>query len=156
MTQHTHRKMLLVRHDEQPWEEWRPGVQSRAWATAATGAQHVRISEQILNPQCEAPMHWHYFEENITVLAGEAEFWVGEDHCRVGPGCTVIVPIQTHHGFRSLGPEPLHIIAAMSWPFNEIHYLRGSAGEAWRIGEAFNGGKRRKVGTVQQGSDHPS
>jgi quercetin dioxygenase-like cupin family protein len=83
-------KMIVIKHEEQPWEEWRPGVVSRAWATAATGAQQVRIAEQIFDPGTEAPIHWHYFEENITILRGQAEFWVDGERRVVGPGTTVV------------------------------------------------------------------
>jgi quercetin dioxygenase-like cupin family protein len=141
--------MIVIRHDEQPWEQWRPGVVSRAWATAATGAQQVRIAEQIFDPGMEAPTHWHYFEENITVLRGQAEFWVDGELRVVEPGTTVVVLATKRHGFRNIGDEPLHILASMSWPINEMIYEEDEPGEAWRAGELLDGGARRKIGTVR-------
>lgn len=141
--------MIVVNHKEQPWEEWRPGVVSRAWATAATGAQQVRIAEQIFDADMEAPIHWHYFEENITVLQGQAEFWVDGERRKVGPDTTVIVLATVRHGFRNISHEPLHILASMSWPINEIIYEDDEPGEAWRAGELVDDGARRKVGSVR-------
>ncbi|MBS1895527.1 MAG: cupin domain-containing protein [Actinobacteria bacterium] len=139
--------MLLISHDNEPWEEWRPGVHSRAWATASNGACQVRIAEQKLEPGCEAPPHWHYFEENITVVAGLAELSVGEETAEVGPGNTVIVPATARHGFRSVGDVPLHVIASMGWPINEINY-ESNPDEIWRAGERVGDGSRRRMGLM--------
>ncbi len=142
--------MILVHHDEQRWEEWRPGVRSRAWATAATGALQMRLAEQVLEPGTGAPTHWHYFEENITVLAGRARLWVGSERCELGPAATVVVPAQHRHGFDSIGEEPLHILAAMSWPINEVLYDGDQGDVALRAGEAVGGGALRRVATVRR------
>jgi quercetin dioxygenase-like cupin family protein len=139
--------MILVSHDEQPWEEWRPGVFSRAWATASSGAQQVRTAEQTLEPGCEAPPHWHYFEENITVIRGRAEMTINDEVAYVDPGHTVIVPSTHVHGFRSVGDERLHIIAAMAWPINEINYVENEH-EIWRAGELVGDGVRRRLTTT--------
>jgi quercetin dioxygenase-like cupin family protein len=143
--------MIVVRHNEQPWEEWRPGVVGRAWASAATGAQQVRVAEQIFQPGTQAPVHWHYFEENITVLQGRGEFQVDGEHQILEPGMTVIVLATRRHGFRNISDEPLHILASMSWPINEIYYEDDESGEFWRVGEKLDGGVRRKVGTISTG-----
>lgn len=141
--------MIIVNHNEQPWEEWRPGVVTRVWATAATGAQQMHVMEQIIEPGTGAPTHWHYFEENITVLSGRGEFWVEGEHCVLEPGATVVILATSRHGFRNVGDGPLHILALMSWPINEIIYEDDEPGEAWRAGEAVHGGTRRKVGTIR-------
>ncbi|MFC5264597.1 cupin domain-containing protein, partial [Kribbella qitaiheensis] len=94
-------------------QEWCPGVRSRAWATAATGARQVRIAEQILEPGNEAPLHWHYVEENITIMAGRGRFTATGETVELGPGHTVIVQSVAMHGFVSVGDEPLHIIVSM-------------------------------------------
>lgn len=136
--------MLVISHDDQPWEEWRPGVQSRAWATASVGAQQVRIAEQTLDAGCEAPLHWHYFEENITVVEGCARVTVGGASVEIGPGHTVIVPSMEVHGFGSVGAERLRVIAAMGWPINEMNYV-SNPNEIWRAGEVVDDGRRRKL-----------
>lgn len=140
--------MIIIDHKELEWEEWRPGVRSRAWATAANGAQHVRIAEQVLDVGMQAPPHWHYFEENITVTTGVARFKIDGVEKELDSGHTVIVPPTTVHGFISVGDEPLHIIASMSWPINEINYVE-DPDAIWRVGERVLDGKRRLVRTAK-------
>jgi quercetin dioxygenase-like cupin family protein len=136
--------MIVVEHEKVEWEEWRPGVRSRAWATASSGARQVRIAEQILEPGNEAPLHWHYFEENITILKGTGRFIVDGDTVELGPGNTVIVPSMAVHGFQSIGDEPLHIIASMGWPINEMNYVEHPEA-VFRAGEAVDSGRRRRL-----------
>lgn len=136
--------MLVVEHEKVAWEQWRPGVRSRAWATAASGARQVRIAEQILDPGMQAPPHWHYFEENITVLAGTARFTVDGESAELGPGHTVIVHSMAVHGFVNIGDEPLHIIASMGWPVNEMNYV-DKPESVFRAGEAVDEGRRRRL-----------
>ncbi len=136
--------MIVVDHEKVEWEEWRPGVRSRAWATASNGARQVRIAEQILEPGNEAPLHWHYFEENITIIAGRGRFTVDEETLELGPGHTVIVPSMAVHGFVSVGDEPLHIIASMGWPINEMNYI-AQPDAVFRVGETVDSGRRRRL-----------
>jgi quercetin dioxygenase-like cupin family protein len=136
--------MIVVDHEKTEWEEWRPGVRSRAWATAASGARQVRIAEQVLDPGKEAPLHWHYFEENITVLRGRGRFTVDGETVELGPGHTVIVPSMAVHGFVSVGEEPLYIIASMGWPINEMNYVDRPE-SVYRAGEVVDSGARRRL-----------
>lgn len=138
--------MILVKHEEQPWDEWRPGVRSRQWASAATGALQLRVAEQVLDPGRQVPQHWHYFEETITILSGRAEFTVDGETAEGGPGTTLIINPLSHHGFRNIADEPLHITASMSWPINEMHYLQEGDEIMWRAGERVGDGRRRKFG----------
>lgn len=140
--------MIIIDHKELEWEEWRPGVRSRAWATAANGAQQVRIAEQMLDVGKQAPPHWHYFEENITVTAGVGRFKIDGVETELDSGHTVIIPPTAVHGFISIGDEPLHIIASMSWPINEINYV-DDEDAIWRVGERVLNGKRRLVRTAK-------
>jgi|SRR5882757_6042700 len=136
--------MLVVDHEQEGWEEWRPGVRSRAWATATSGARQVRIAEQILEPGNHAPLHWHYFEENITILRGKGRFHVDGETRELGPGNTVIVPSMAVHGFVSIGDEDLHIVASMGWPVNEINYV-DDPDAIYRAGEYGDSGRRRRL-----------
>ncbi|MFI5612629.1 cupin domain-containing protein [Amycolatopsis sp. NPDC051903] len=142
--------MLVVEHEKVEWEQWRPGVRSRAWASASTGARQVRIAEQILDVGMAAPPHWHYFEENITVLKGRGRFTVDGETVELGPGHTVIALSMQVHGFVSIGDEPLHIIASMGWPINEMNYL-DKPESVYRAGEAVDGGARRRLVAAEAG-----
>ncbi|GAA3056237.1 hypothetical protein GCM10010464_21260 [Pseudonocardia yunnanensis] len=136
--------MIVTDHEKPEWDEWRPGVRSRAWATAANGARQIRVAEQILEPGNKAPLHWHYFEENITIIGGRGRFTVDGETVELGPGNTVIVPSTAVHGFESIGDEPLHIIAAMGWPINEAYYVDDPYA-VHRAGETLNSGQRRRL-----------
>ena len=115
--------MIVIDHDELEWDEWRPGVRSRALATATNGAKQIRIAEHILEPGNKAPKHWHYLEGDITIITGRGRFTIDGETVELGAANTVIVPSMAVHGFDSIGDEPLHIIAAMAWPINEAYYV---------------------------------
>jgi quercetin dioxygenase-like cupin family protein len=134
--------MIVVDHERMGWDEWRPGVRSRAWATSANGATQIRIAEQILEPGNKAPVHWHYFEENITVIGGRGQFSVDGETVELGPAKTVIVPIMAVHGFESTGEEPLHVIAAMGWPIYDAYYV-DDPNAVYRAGEILGSRQRR-------------
>jgi mannose-6-phosphate isomerase-like protein (cupin superfamily) len=48
--------------------------------------------------------------DSFYVLEGEAEFTVGEELFRAGPGAYVAAPIGTRHGFRNAGPGELRLL----------------------------------------------
>jgi mannose-6-phosphate isomerase-like protein (cupin superfamily) len=48
-------------------------------ASALTGSVQLCVFEQWCEPDCGAPTHLHAVEEVLTVLAGQAEVWVGEE-----------------------------------------------------------------------------
>jgi quercetin dioxygenase-like cupin family protein len=139
--------VLIVPHDNQPWEESSPGVHSRAWAAAASGARQVRIGEQTLEPGCEMPLHWHYCEENITVMSGVARMAVAGELAEVGSGETVIIPSLDVHAVRNAGDNVLRIITAMGWPIDEMNYV-DRPGEIWRAGETVGRHGIRRLGSV--------
>lgn len=47
--------------------------------------------------------------DSFLVLEGEADFLVGEDTRRIGPGCFVAAPPGARHGFSNAGPGPLRM-----------------------------------------------
>jgi mannose-6-phosphate isomerase-like protein (cupin superfamily) len=48
--------------------------------------------------------------DSFYVLAGEAEFIVGDDIVRAGPGSYVAAPIGVRHGFRNAGDGELRMM----------------------------------------------
>lgn len=48
--------------------------------------------------------------DSFYVLAGEAEFRVGEDVFRAGPGSFVAAPAGVVHGFRNAGDSELRLL----------------------------------------------
>jgi len=103
--------------------EWRPGVRTRLIAAASTGSTQLCVFEQWSDPGTGAPDHRHPgVEEAVSVLAGEADFWVEEEHRRVGVGDTVLVPADRRHRFVNVGASELHTLAVFANPSPPVVY----------------------------------
>lgn len=111
--------MKTIARQEQPWEVWREGVQTRMLVSARTGAAELCVFEQQVAPGCGAPTHCHPVEEVLTVLAGEAEVWMQEARVTLSAGQCAIVPARRYHGFRNSGTATLHIHAILASPIFE-------------------------------------
>lgn len=150
-------KMVVVKHDELPWEEWREGVLTRAWSGLSLGSAELTMAEQQMVPGGQSPLHWHYSEEQIVILSGLAEVYCDEELVTLGSGNTVVFPPRSMHGFKNAGGEELHIMAAFSWPFMEIYYRHDPPGVVTREFEAWEGGQARKLGptTVEKAFGGP-
>lgn len=103
--------------------EWRPGVRTRLIAAASTGATQLCLFEQWSDPGTGAPDHRHPgVEEAVTVLAGEAEFWVEEERRHAAVGDTVLVPADRRHRFVNVGTSQLHTLAVFPSPAPPVVY----------------------------------
>ena len=111
--------MKAIAHQDQAWEVWREGVQSRMLVSAQNGAKQLCIFEQQVAPGMGAPTHCHPVEEVLTVLAGEAEVWMDGARVMLSAGGCVIVPARRYHGFRNSGSGTLHIHAILASPIFE-------------------------------------
>jgi mannose-6-phosphate isomerase-like protein (cupin superfamily) len=127
--------MRIVDHAGQEREQWRPGVLTRMRASALTGSVQLCVFEQWCEPDCGAPTHLHAVEEVLTVLAGQAEVWVGEERATLTAGQSVIVPAGHRHGFRNVGETTLHMEAILAKPIFEAAFddLR-ETGRRWLPG----------------------
>lgn len=105
--------------DAIPREEWRPGVTTRMVTSARNGASALCIFEQWVDPGAGAPTHSHPVEEVLTVLAGEAEMWIEDEHVAVTAGQSLLVPAGCKHGFRNSGTATLHVHAVLASPVFE-------------------------------------
>lgn len=114
--------MIIARHDDIPWTEWRPGVRGRVWTSALDGAHSAHTGEQLMAPGTGAPVHWHYYEEHLTFLAGKAEITVDGEMFVVEAPATVVFPPGARHGFTNVGDIDLHLIGAIPWPIHETLY----------------------------------
>jgi mannose-6-phosphate isomerase-like protein (cupin superfamily) len=114
--------MRIIDHERQSREEWRAGVTTRMRVSAVTGAAQLCIFEQWCEPGCGAPTHLHAVEEVLTVLEGQAEFWIENEREAVSAGQSVIVPAGRHHGFRNTGVATLHVQSTLAAPIFEGSY----------------------------------
>ena|SRR5262245_38369238 len=108
--------MQIVDHKRQPREEWRDGVLTRMHASAVIGAVQLCIFEQWCEPGKGAPTHLHGVEEILTVLEGDAEFWVEDERSVLTAEQSIIVPAGRKHGFRNTGNQTLHVRATLAAP----------------------------------------
>ena len=111
--------MTIVDANSRPLEQWRVGVQTRMLVSAQTGATQLCLFEQWVSPGHGAPTHCHPVEEVLTVQAGEAEMWLGDDRMIVRAGQSLIVPASVMHGFRNSAATTLHIHAVLASPIFE-------------------------------------
>lgn len=115
---------MHVRADEDcDVEVWRDGVETRMYASAATGARQLTVFEQWCAPGHGAPSHVHVVEELLRIVAGEADVWVGDEHAHVVAGASILIPAGARHGFRNTGDNTLQVLAILAEPIFEARYL---------------------------------
>jgi quercetin dioxygenase-like cupin family protein len=114
--------MRVIDFPNQPDEEWRAGVMTRMRTSAINGAAQLCIFEQWCAADCGAPTHVHAVEEVLTVLAGEADIWVEDEHAAVLPGQTVVIPAGCRHGFKNTATSILHVQATLAAPIFEATF----------------------------------
>lgn len=119
--------MKAIVHKDQAIEEWREGVRTRRSVAASDGTTGLCIFEQWVDPGTGAPTHIHSVEEVLTVISGEADVWVEQDHATVGPAASVIVPAGARHGFRNIGSSILHVQAVLASAEFEARYNSADA-----------------------------
>ena len=90
--------------------------------SALAGSAQLCVFEQWCDPGCGAPTHLHAVEEVLTLLAGCAEIWVGEECATVIAGQSVIVPAGHRHGFCNNGEVVLHLEATLAAPMFEAAF----------------------------------
>ena len=114
--------MTVVVHGDQQREQWRAGVETRMHVSARNSASQLCIFEQWLAPAAGAPTHSHPVEEVLTVLAGEADIWIDEEHFGLSTGQSLVVPAHRRHGFRNTGAATLHMHAVLASSFFEARF----------------------------------
>ena len=111
--------MKTVTHQNDAWETWRPGVETRMLVSAVNGSGQLCVFEQRVMPGVGAPTHRHPVEEVLTVREGEAEMWLEDERVTVRFGQSLIVPAGRMHGFRNAGEGILHVHAVLASPVFE-------------------------------------
>ena len=72
----------------------------------------LEVIELVFGPDFEGvEPHTHPDQvDSFYVLEGEAEFVVGDEVVRAGPGTYVAAPVGVVHGFRNAGPGDLRML----------------------------------------------
>ena len=114
--------MQIIDHERQDKEQWRPGVMTRMQVSAVTGSVQLCVFQQWCDPGKGAPTHLHAVEEILTVLDGQAEFWLEEERTHLTKGQSMLVPAGRKHGFRNTGTGTLHVQATLGAPIFEASF----------------------------------
>lgn len=114
--------MKLIDHTTQPEETWRAGVQTRMQVSAMTGSAQLTVFEQWCEPGLGAPTHLHAVEEILTIVDGEADVWLQDEHSAISAGHSLVIPAGYWHGFRNTGKGTLHVRAILAAPIFEASY----------------------------------
>ncbi len=69
-------------------------------------------------PGCRLPRHTDSAEENVIVVAGEAEVEVGAERHALAPGDVAVVPPGVPHEVFNAGEAPLRFVALYAAPEN--------------------------------------
>jgi len=124
--------MEIFDHNNQPLEEWRPGVTTRMRFSASTGGMQLTIFEQWCDPGLGAPTHCHPVEELLSVIDGNAEIWAdGSERVIVTRGQSVVVRPGQRHNFRNCGRDQLHMQFTLASPIFEATYDDGTVSRRW-------------------------
>ena len=107
--------MLIARMEDlaDQWVEGRPELRWRSTlgTTPEDGARASSTSLLEVDPGCALPRHTDSAEEQVVVVAGEAEVEVDGETGRVEAGGVALVPKDVPHQVRSVGSEPLRFVA---------------------------------------------
>jgi quercetin dioxygenase-like cupin family protein len=114
--------MQVIDHERQASEEWRPGVTTRMQVSAVTGSVQLCVFQQWCAPGKGAPTHLHAVEEILTVLDGQAEFWLEDERANLTKGQSILVPAGRKHGFRNTGTATLYVQATLAAPIFEASF----------------------------------
>jgi quercetin dioxygenase-like cupin family protein len=114
--------MQVIDHERQASEEWRPGVLTRMQVSAVTGSVQLCVFQQWCAPGKGAPTHLHAVEEILTVLDGQAEFWLEDERANLTKCQSILVPAGRKHGFRNVGTGTLHVQATLAAPIFEASF----------------------------------
>ena len=137
--------IMVIKHGDSEWLSWRQGVKSRVWSSAQIGANSLHMGEQKIEPTFGVPVHWHYYEEHLTVYSGVAQVTVNDETLYVDEPATLIFPPRSSHGFMNVGDSELHIIGSSPWAVHETLFVDDPEGVITRAWEPGYGGRRRRM-----------
>lgn len=79
--------------------------------------EKVSVSELIISPGVEAPVHTHDLQaDSIYVVSGQGEAFLDGTRQKVAAGDYIFVPAGAEHGISNTGPENLQLFVHHSPP----------------------------------------
>jgi putative monooxygenase len=120
--------MPVIKHQEIPEIEMRPGIRGQLLASAEHGARGVCLLVNTVDPGAAAPLHKHTVEETMVVLEGTVWVRVGDERYTVGPQHTVLIPAEMPPAWGNSGSGVAKLLWAFDGPdpFHDSIYLEGT------------------------------
>lgn len=89
------------------------GVTMRVVMGPEQGAPFFSMRVFEVQPGCATPLHSHWWEHEVFVLAGRGVANTGKDETPISHGSTVFVPGGDRHQFRNTGEGALRFICVV-------------------------------------------
>ncbi len=102
--------MPVYQHSRLPIREV-PRIKTRVLVDAESGSTKTAVWEQWIHPGGYIPPHYHDTEEVLIILAGSAQFSLGDEKSLVRAPSTVLIPAGQVHGLSTNGDEDVHLVA---------------------------------------------
>lgn len=93
--------------------EGMPGVTIRWVIDESRGAERFAMRVFEVEPGATIPLHSHWYEQEMFVLAGRGEAFGPDSAREVGPGAVVWVAPDEEHGFRNAGEDVLRFVCCI-------------------------------------------
>jgi quercetin dioxygenase-like cupin family protein len=90
-----------------------PGVTIRWVIGPGVGAERFALRVFELQPGSEIPLHDHWYEQEMLVLAGQGTARTEHDEHAMGPGSALWVAPWERHSFAADGDEPLVFVCCV-------------------------------------------
>lgn len=90
-----------------------PGVSLRWVISEREGAGRFAMRVFDVQPGAEIPLHDHWYEQEMFVLAGEGVACTADSETPMRPGAVLWVPPNEPHAFRNSGEEVLRFICCV-------------------------------------------
>ena len=104
--------MTVIQHGQQPvWRTKRSGLETRTIVSQDCGAGSVVVWEQRLLPGQRIPLHYHEFEETLTVLEGELLVSLAGVQYLAPARSTIFVATGVAHSLQNEGTAPALLLA---------------------------------------------
>ena len=100
----------------------RPGATSGTFLGEGHGSD-VSVFVVDMEPGRGPRLHRHPYSETFVVLGGRGRFRLDGREVEAGEGDVVVAPALAPHGFTSLGPENLRLVAIHAAPAMETEWL---------------------------------
>ena len=99
----------ILRIDSLPMVDRGNGIQTIPLVTKEIGAKNITTGLTRFPVGAKVPLHSHNYDEQVTILEGEAEEVDGQRH-RLRPFDTTLVTADKPHRFVNVGPSRLTIL----------------------------------------------